>query len=931
MSNRNGKFNIKDIVQIIGKTIGSYLGVVSSVFGSILGILASVLVLSLIAGICVYIKVLPMFTEAREEVFDKLVNMSEEDFIMSEDTVVYDATGKKVGSVNTGRYTYVSIQKISPYIYNGYIAVEDKRFRTHGGVDVLATLRAGVSLLKNNMEITQGGSTITQQVIKNNLLTQNKSFTRKIAEILLAPSVEAKFSKDKIMEFYCNSNFYGNRCYGVEAASKYYFGKSSADLEPQEAATLIGVSNSPTRYDPVANPDACLAKRNKVLRTMANEKVITEKEYETAVKSKLKVLQQAEDGTNETYITSYAIHCAAIALMEKEEFDFQYTFSDKKSYQAYQKKYSEEYSKKCNDIRAGGYKLYTSINMKKQKQLQKAVDNGLAYNKSRNKETHKYALQGAAVCVDNTTNYVVAVVGGRGTKDAYNRAYLAARQSGSAIKPLIDYAPGFESGVYSPSTVVDDHPITNGPKNSGGGYRGSLHLREAVARSINTIAWQVLEKITPKYGLSFLDKMHFHNLSYVDNDNLALSLGGFTEGVRVVDMAKGYAALANGGNYSERTCIKKIEHVSDGVVYKDSDNTSQVYSEDAAWLMTDVLKGVFNESYGTAHSVKMENGQIAAGKTGTTNSSKDVWFCGYTKYYTTVVWAGYDTPRAMPGAYGASVTGKIWKKYMDTIHKKLEPIDFSVPDTIKLAKYDSSGNIVSGTESSGTNSRTSGTDYFSTKILAEKSAYASELKEKSYEKTIEKKLKAFEKMTITELADYYEFVTTYNELRDMISSVEDDDTRKLYATRAKNKYDSLKDDSVDWKKAASAYEEAQKEENALIAKKKEEASKAARKKILRESRVKLAKTRINKLNTYKKKPENAEELIKSAKEALDACKKYSEYAALKSKFDKYAAQIRSLPEPSANTNDPNAVTTPLPQQTQEPQATPEMPVASGRK
>ena len=131
--------------------------------------------------------------------------------------------------------------------------------------------------------------------------------------------------------------------------------------------------------------------------------------------------------------------------------------------------------------------------------------------------------------------------------------------------------------------------------------------------------------------------MHFHNLSYVDNDNLALSLGGFTEGVRVVDMAKGYATLANGGNYSERTCIKKIEHVSDGVVYKDSDNTSQVYSEDAAWLMTDVLKGVFNESYGITSFCKMENGQIAAGKTGTTNSSKDVWFCGYTKYYTTVV------------------------------------------------------------------------------------------------------------------------------------------------------------------------------------------------------------------------------------------------------------------------------------------------------
>lgn len=934
MSNKKkGITNIKDIIQVIFRTIGSYFGVISNVFGTMLGILASVLVVCAIAGICLYVKVLPMFTEAREQAFDKLVNMSEEDFIMSEDTVVYDSSGKKVGSVNTGRYTYVQISKISPYIYNGYIAVEDRRFKTHGGVDILATLRAGVSLLKNNMEITQGGSTITQQVIKNNLLTQDQSFTRKIAEILLAPAVESKFSKDKIMEFYCNSNYFANRCYGVEAASKYYFGKKSADLEPQEAALLIGISNSPTRYDPVANPDAALAKRNEVLKVMASEKVITTKEYDTAVKSKLKVLQEAEDGTNENYVTSYAIHCAAIALMEKEEFAFQYTFSDKEDYEAYQEKYTEEYSKKSNEIRSGGYKLYTSINVKKQKQLQKAVDNGLAYNKDRNKETNKYELQGAAVCVDNNTNYVVAIVGGRGTKDAYNRAYLSARQSGSAIKPLIDYTPGFESGVYSPSTMMTDKALENGPQNAGGGYRGNVRIREAVARSINTIAWQVLEKITPKYGMSFLDKMRFHNLSYIDNDNLALSLGGFTEGVRVVDMAKGYSTLANGGSYSDRTCIKKIEHVSDGVVYNGTDTSTQVYSEDAAWLMTDVLKGVFNESYGTGHALKMNNDQIAAGKTGTTNSGKDVWFCGYTKYYTTVVWAGYDTPRAMPGASGASITGNIWKSYMDTIHKKLEISDFAVPDTIKLAQFDSEGKIISGTESSGTNARTSNSDYFSTKILAENSEYASELEQASYDKMVQRKLKAFEKLTITDLASYYTFVTEYEELRDMISSIQDDDMRKIYAKRAKDKYDSLKDDTVDWKKAAEAYEEAQKEENALLAKKKADASKAARKKQLQESRVKLAKTRIEKLATYTTKPTDAEALISQAKKALDACKKYSEYTSLKSLYDANVAYIRALPDTASDLNstnsDPNA--TPTPTQDAQQSQTTSAPVASGRK
>lgn len=923
---RKVRAKVTGAIRVILGALGNYFGIVSNVLGTMLGILASVLVVCGIVGICVYVKVLPMFTEAREETFDKLVNMSEEDFIMSEDTVVYDKDGKEIGSVNTGRYTYVEIKKISPYIYNGYIAVEDKRFKTHAGVDVLATLRAGVALLKNNMEITQGGSTITQQVIKNNLLTQDKSFTRKIAEILLAPTVEEMFSKDKIMEFYCNSNFYGNRCYGVEAASQYYFGKSCADLEPHEAAVLIGLSNSPSAYDPVANPEAALKKRNEILAIMQKENVISNKEYKAAVKKKLKVLQITEDGTNESYVTSYAIHCAALSLMEKEEFEFQYTFSDKKDYEDYQDKYSKEYSKKCNEIRSGGYKLYTSIDMKKQKKLQKAVNSGLAYNKEKNKETGKYALQGAAVCVDNDSNYVVAIVGGRGTKDPYNRAYLSARQSGSAIKPLIDYAPGFESGVYSPSTLMTDKPIANGPKNAGGSYRGNVRIREAVARSINTIAWQVLDTITPKYGMSFLDKMHFHNLSYVDNDNLSLSLGGFTEGVRVVDMAKGYSTLANGGSYSDRTCIRKIEHVSDGTVYKNTEDKIQVYSEDAAWLMTDVLKGVFNESYGTGHALKLDNKQICAGKTGTTNSGKDVWFCGYTKYYTTVVWAGYDTPRAMPGASGASVTGGIWKDFMNSLHKNKAPADFSVPDTICLAKYNSAGKIVSGTETSGTNKRTSGQDYFSTKILAEKSEYAAELKEKKYEKSVLKKLKEFEKLTIESIADYYTLIDDYSELRNLISSIEDDDIRKSYATRAKDKYDSLKDETVDWKEVAEEYQKAQSEENALLAREKAEASKAARQKQLRNSRIKLAKTRIKKLKTYRYKPEEVEALISLAKEALDACKKYSEYSSLKALYDKNVKYIRNLPEKkdtmnnqSSNNDNSNTNQT---QQTETPGSTP---------
>lgn len=913
--------NAKDVFRIIAGVIGSYAGVISNIIGTAMGILASVMVIGGIVGLCVYVKVLPMFTEAREEVFDKLVHLSEDDFVMKEDTVVYDSKGKQVGSVNAGSYKYVKINDVSPYIYEGYIAVEDKRFKTHGGVDLVATMRAGVSLLKHNMEITQGGSTITQQVIKNNLLTQNKSYTRKIAEILLAPTIESKFTKAQIMEFYCNSNFYGNKCYGVGAASKYYFGKKCADLEPHEAAMLIGLSNSPASYNPVLHPKAALKKRNSVLRIMCKEGVITPKEYKSALKKKLNIKQFSEKGgSKESYVMSYAIHCAAISLMEKENFKFKYVFDSKEDYQKYNKQYSKVYSEKIESIRSGGYKLYTSINMKKQKKLQKAVDNGLSFNKEKDGDTGKYALQGAAVCINNETNYVEAIVGGRGKNDQYNRAYLAARQSGSAIKPLIDYTPGFESGMYSPSTIVNDHKFANGPSNAGGGYHGNVRIREAVARSLNTVAWQVLDNITVKYGLSFLDKLHFHNISYIDNDNMALSLGGFTEGVRVVDMAKGFSTLANNGSYSDRTCIKKIEHVSDGVVYKNNNEKDQVYSQDAAWMMTDVLKGVFNESYGTGRKLKLDNGQICAGKTGTTNSSKDVWFCGYTKYYTTVVWAGYDTPRAMPGASGASIPGVIWKDYMDDIHKKLKPEDFIMPSTISLAKYDGNGNIIEGTAISGSSKRTYGMDYFSKTILSEKADEVQVLKDKKYQKEVLKKLKNFEKRYISNIADYYDLENDYKELTDMISSIVDDDARTDYAVRARNKYDSLKDETVSWKKVVKAYEKQQKEENERLAEKKKNDSERALKNQIYKNKIELARTRIKRMHGYLYQPSNMQILIDSAKEALDACKGYSEYYNLKAMFDMYKKELEELPvKGESNKKNQTPTDTSEPVATEEPQ------------
>lgn len=888
---------IWSVIKFILGTVLSYIGIVCNLGGTVLGILASGLIVLALAGLLAYVKVEPMFQEAREAAFDKLVKLSEDDFVMMEDTAIYGATGKKLGAINAGHYMYVDISEVSEYLYEGYIAVEDRRFKTHAGVDFVATIRAGVALVRHSGAITQGGSTITQQVIKNNLLTQEQTYSRKLTEILLAPTIEKEFGKDKIMEFYCNTNFYGNRCYGVEAASQYYFGSHAKDIHPWEAALLIGISNNPSAYNPVTNPKNARKKRNEVLKTMWKEGVITRKQYKKAKKHDLDIVQNETEGSNENYQTSYAVHCAALALMEEEGFEFKYTFKDGAEYTKYQKEYGATYSAKCEEIRSGGYQIYTSLNNKVQKQLQKSLDDTLSFNREMNKEGTKYALQGAAVCVDNDSGYVLAIVGGRGKNDVYNRGYLAARQPGSSIKPLIDYTPAFETGEYTPSTYVVDQAIEDGPKNAGGGYRGRLQVREAVARSLNTVAWQVLEDITPEYGLDFLGKMHFKTISHVDNDNLALSLGGFTDGVRVVDMAKGYSTLANNGQFSDRTCIKKIVHDTEGEVYKNKENVTQAYSADAAYMMTDVLKGVLNEPFGTGRSLKLNNGQIAAGKTGTTNNSKDIWFCGYTSYYTTAVWVGYDTPRAMPGYSGSSLTGQIWKNFMNKLHEGKKAKDFNRPGSVYLAKYDGNGAEINGTTKKGDNpKRTAGYDFFSGLIKEKALEYQKEKAARRYNKLVRDHLETFENMFILSVSDYYQVDDKYDTLRKEISKIADDDTRNYYATRAAEKYDALNQEKKNWDDVVSDYETEQSEEAARLTEEKQREAERARAATIKSTRIATFNTALKKITVHKEyQPENLEALISAATDALAECKSYKEYSGLSSQLRSAISSVRNLP------------------------------------
>lgn len=720
-------------------------------------------VLGLFAG---YLLIRPEYERYQALAYEKLAGMSRADFSLRPDTEIYDKDGARIGIINAGHYAYAPISEISQYLQDAYIAQEDKRFLTHHGVDWLATARAGLQLVRNGGKITQGGSTITQQVIKNTFLTQEQTFSRKIIEILMAPEIEKKYTKADIMEFYCNTNYYGNHCYGVSAASRYYFGKSAAELSVPEAAMLAGLSNSPGRYDPVRHPEAAKEKRNRVLASMRKAGFLGEQEYSAAVNAPLVIVQDTQEQTDEGYQTSYALHCAAQTLMQLEGFAFQYTFETQEAYEAYQELYQEHYTEKLEELRDGGYRIFTSLDSGIQAAAQTAADETLsAYTEL--SENGKYALQAAGVVVDNRSGYVVAVVGGRGTEDQLNRAYNAARQPGSAIKPLLDYGPAFDTGEYYPGRIVTDYQWENGPKNAGGTYYGDVTVRFALNKSLNTVAWQILEDIGIGTGLSYLGKMQFQKLSYVDGSVPAISLGGFTNGVRVVDMAKGYAALANGGIYSDRTCIVKIEQQDLGEITAGlSETKTQVYREDSAFMLTDILEGNFTE--GTAAGLALSGGMPAAGKTGTTNESKDTWFCGYTRYYTAAFWAGYDIPRAMPGVYGATYAGKMWQKTMNTIHEGLPVLEFERPAGVEERTDEASG--VTDWRSAADEARVAETLY--------------EKEQKKETDALLALLKDYEGRTIASYADVEAVEAQYQELMNRAGMLDASETRTDILERA---------------------------------------------------------------------------------------------------------------------------------------------------
>lgn len=874
---------IQRYTRIILKSMASFLVSLFGILGWLLNTMLQLLVCIVIGGclcaLLVYTRVKPDLDYCREVAYDKLAQMERQDFRMLSDTEIYDRDNQLIGLINAGHYEYVPIGDISMNIQNAYIAQEDRRFKSHSGVDWIATARAGLALVKNRGAITQGGSTITQQVIKNTYLTQEQSFTRKIVEILLAPQVERKYSKADIMEFYCNTNFYGNHCYGVQAASRYYFGKEASELEVYEAAVLVGLSNSPSAYDPIKNPVAAREKRNDILSSMLEVGYLTQEEYYSYISQSLRIVQEESEGTSENYQSSYAIHCAALELMKLEGFSFEYIFEDKESYTAYSNRYQALYNEKNDEIRAGGFKIFTSLNSQLQEVLQTQIDAGLS-SYTELQENGKYALQGAGVVVDNQTNYVAAIVGGRGTEDQFNRAYLSARQPGSTIKPLLDYAPAFDTGEYYPSRMVDDHKWEDGPSNSSGTYRGNVTVREALNRSLNTVAWQILTDIGVNFGLDYLGQMQFQKITYVDNDVPSLSIGGFTNGLRVVDMAKGYSALANNGVYNDNTCILGISHEQKGELTKNSKAyAKQVYQEDSAFMVTDILKGTLNEPFGTGYGLGLSGGMPAAGKTGTTNSSRDTWFCGYTRYYTTAIWVGYDIPRAMPGVYGSTYAGKIWQTVMNQIHEGLEPWDWEKPETVE-ERLDAKTGI---------------TDYFSvtSELRAQQNLHDKE--QRRLEEQLEVDVAEFEAKTIETVEDAYWVENQYKDMITRLNLMDEGEKRGELLERVDSRYEMFTSVIQEMQQTILLYEQQKSRENADAQKRAEEAAEKRRAELEVQTRKNTFLTALQDVENLEYQASNAQALVQSAIDKLPLVADYTEAAAYSQRLTAAIERIETLP------------------------------------
>ncbi len=619
----------------------------------------------------------------------KVVNESSVDTFRSEQTsIIYDSKDKEMKKLKGDKDVYyLEYNEIPDAAKLALISTEDKHFTTHRGVDLIGITRAVLSLVLHRGQITMGGSTITQQLAKLVFLNFDRTYSRKIKEALIATFLEQKYTKEQILEFYLNNVYFANSYYGIEAAAEGYFDKTSDELTISQIAFLCAIPNSPSRYDPIENKKNTLERRDRILNSMYQDGYIDEDQYKASLEEEISLLTRAEARTND-YAQTYIIKCAAEALMKKEGFEFQTKFDSEKARKAYDEDYSEMYNTCRAKLNTAGYRIYTSIDTQAQQMLQDSVATGLAEFTEKT-DDGVFKVQGSAVCIDNDTGMVVAIVGGREeNQEGYglNRAYQSYRQPGSSIKPVLVYGPALDKG-YVPDSTLDDTRMQgkDSVSNAGYSYSGYISLRYAVQKSSNVATYRLYQKLGSKTCMAYLEKLHFNGLDKKDYKYDTTSLGGFTKGVNAVEMAASYATIENDGKYRHPDCIEKITDTEGNEVYNCEKDYGEekVYTKNGARMMTDVLESCVSSRRGTASVCRLDVDMPVACKTGTTTDNVDGWLCGYSPYYTTAVWVGRDVYKPVDNLSGNTYPADVWKNFMDKMHRNLARKEFKKPTEVR--------------------------------------------------------------------------------------------------------------------------------------------------------------------------------------------------------------------------------------------------------
>ena len=590
------------------------------------------------------------------------------DFTLNQSSIIYykDSNGdyQKLTTVKSSENRiWIDGDQIPQHMKDALVAIEDKRFYTHKGVDWFRTAHAALNMFTGGS--TFGGSTITQQLIKN--LTQQDDITvqRKLLEIFQALDLEKNYDKDEILEYYLNAVYFGEGCYGVQTAAQTYFGKDAKDLSVAEAASIVGITNLPTYYDPFYSVENNKERQENVLREMYKQGYLKKAEYEEAKNEELDFVR-GENSPSTSNVYSYY-----------EEVVLSDVIGDLAKAKGISRNAASQL------VHNAGYEIYACID----KDIQAKVD-AIYTDPEKLPKTYgstKSQLQSAIVIIDQATGEIKALRGGTGDKTinyGLNRATGTTRPPGSSIKPIAVYGPAVEYGLISPSTLVLDKDekhvqLTHTswyPKNSPNSYDGIITITTALQKSKNTVAAQIVDKLTPSASLEFLrSRLGVTSLIDSDADYAAMALGEPHYGITVREMAQAYTALANDGVFTYSRTYTMVKDRSGKIILDNQPQTIQAFSQNTARTMTYMLNNA--ATYGTGHESRLSNIPVA-GKTGTTSANRDRWFCGYTPYYTCAVWTGYDTPETM--AFSGNPATQIWQKVMSAVHADLPRKEFKI-------------------------------------------------------------------------------------------------------------------------------------------------------------------------------------------------------------------------------------------------------------